>query len=355
MNHKKQLLCGLAALLLCTGMLGGCGKKEQSEQETEKPAASEAAPESAADAETSAAPADQAAPAEAKAALQAFLDGCINRDIGAVEAAADYRGMLSAYSGGDFTDAEWQEAAGGMLFGAFDSYEIGEGSSPYQELVDYNTNIKQFLKNAEEGADPADDEVINRCIAFLRSSFSPADAMSVFPVTLLSEGDAQTDTMKLVLVDGSWKIDLCEGVLQRIMYLRKSRTNRVRDVNTAASVLLETASAALSQMSEEGIDTSVLSGEYYFTAAEFELVNQPDTMQTEDEVLTELRRRIKRDDPDIAGCMNSAVRISGGSCTAAAAEILYDSDSLFGSAPAATDAEQAESVKDIRAALAAAG
>lgn len=228
MNHAKTMMCSLAAMLLCAGMLTGCGNKTQTETEAEASvSAADAAPESSAETTQEPEPEEQTGTpeqfSEAQAVLTGFLEGCLSHDVAAVDAAGDYRGMLCAFSGETLTDEEWQTEAAGWLFDAFDSFEIGTGSGSETELAAYNTEITQFLTETEEQPDPDDDEQTLRCIAYLRDSFRQAEDCCIFPVTLYSEGDAQTDTLKLVQTEGSWKIDLCEGVMQRILINRAYR------------------------------------------------------------------------------------------------------------------------------------
>lgn len=227
MNHAKAMMCSLAAMLLCAGMLAGCGNRTQTETGAEASvSAADAAPEKAAETQEPATEEQNEAPDHleaARAVLAGFLEGCLSHDVAAVDAAADYRGMLSAFSGETFTDEEWQTEAADWLFDAFDSYEIGTGSSSAEELETYNTGMRQVLTELEEHPDPDDDAETLRCIAYLKDTFREAEGFCSFPVTLSSEDGAQTDTLKLVQTEGSWKIDLCEGVVKRIAMNRMYR------------------------------------------------------------------------------------------------------------------------------------
>lgn len=358
MNHGKRLLCGLAALLLCAGMLSGCGKKTQTESEAENaPASSAAEPESSA--EDGADPEQDAEAAakntaEAEEVLKDFLDGCLNHDLAAVDAAGDYRSLRAAISGTEFSDAEWQEEASGWLFDAFESYEIGAGSSRYQDLMDYDAGIRKFLNAEAENPDPADSDETLRCIAYLQDAYKRPEGYCEFPVTLKSGDGEQTDTLRLVKVEDKWQLELCESVVQQIAYNRARRDAFVGEANLTAEALYETVSNSLAEMSAQGIDVTVLSGDYLFTAADFELVNQPQTIRSEEEVLTELRRYIKRDAPEAAKCANTAIRMENGTCTAAAAETSFADGSFFGMHPSRADALTSMTTENISAALEAA-
>ena len=273
MNHGKRLLCGLAALLLCAGMLSGCGKKTQTESEAENaPASSAAEPEtSAEDGPDPEQDAEAAAKntAEAEEVLKGFLDGCLNHDLAAVDAAGDYRNLRAAISGKAFSDAEWQEEASGRLFDAFESYEIGAGSSRYQDLMDYDAGIRKFLNAEAENPDPADSDETLRCIAYLQDAYKRPEGYCEFPVTLKSGDGEQTDTLRLVKVEDKWQLELCESVVQQIAYNRARRDAFVGEANLTAEALYETVSDSLAEMSAQGIDITVLSGDYLFNRSGF--------------------------------------------------------------------------------------
>ena len=361
MIFLKRTLCCLAGMLLLAGMLTGCGAKEDAAESTADTASSS---ESAQDEEKGTEPApEQMAENEAasRGVLEHFLEGCRQKDLDAVLAVADYRGLLLEPYQDSYSEEQFREDLSSMLFSHFDSYEIGELTSKYQDLVRYNTDVSSLRKVIEATEENPYDPQAAALLQFLRKNLKAADQRCVYAVTVSSDGVQETDEIALNCIDGKWMVDLVPQAAGELLQCGSCGLSRADYAGAEAAKLFDAAARALSEMrteNESGLSYALRTlpaGAYSFTGPELAAAEQPASVADEADFQAELCRRVRELCPELTQFAELAISIGeDGTCSAAAAGVLYEEGMRYGICPP-EDGEAADSaVQSIGDALKAA-
>lgn len=376
MKQTKRMLCALSALVLAASLMSGCG---ESSTETAENSVSEAVveettvPEETEEtepAETDAADADDKDDAdeketaktgssasepvelsdkqlqEARKVVEQFMDGCKNNDADAILSATNLGDAFKLMLGEEYTEEELKEELA-ELFDIVESYEIGEGRSDTEALVQYNESVAELLEEAEAELNDEDLEEEDAAeIQMVLDLLKPLDGIAVFPVTVTdTDGTEETEDIYVVLTDGKWTLDLML-VDAMIGYVDTSETY---SANNAAKSVYNAMNTSLVDLDSEDVDVLQLDGDYSFTGEDFEDLTRPDSGNGDSAaVMKQLNYKVTLYFADIADLEAISVHFEDGICTAVAVET---GDGGFGAYPNPID-EDGDEITSIEDAFA---
>lgn len=227
LNWKKGACC-IAAVMLCAGMMTGCGNADSTSAGTESVSSADASAESKADEQNAANAAAEADTdsdedtADAEEILKVFLDGCRNNDLDAVLEVADYQGLYQALEGSAFSEDAFRQEMQANLCDMIDDYSINEVTSKPEDLDTFNMGVKSFIEELHTEPETPDNEQTLRLVEYARDTVKPADARIAFSVTINHDGTDSEGEYVLIRIGDKWQLDL---ITETVMLIYLNREN----------------------------------------------------------------------------------------------------------------------------------
>ncbi len=357
---RKQLIC-IAAALLLTGSVSGCGKSSKpesaAEQTTDSAAEStvpiRAVTASADDADFS----DALAEMDAVAAAMAANDGEKFVELLGVRHIVDVQMDVQELSSGrtvtsDDRDRAYEQITASLPVepgGNSAEYSVGEPEER-NDLSILSAAVMSDISDGLRGREDADGQKLLDC---MRELFWFDGAYSI-PITLKSPGASEhTVCLYLLHDDAGWHPD---GTRLPMMYGYATKM-RLAEANEAAKTLRYALISAMTDLNAEDQDLTLLNGEYCFSGDDFANAQAPDSHETADDMLAYLMYEAPFYYKDAVRAGKVMFRIKDGDVTALALEYgeLPDREEMrtypvYGSAPEAVSSDafrSASSLEDI--------
>lgn len=344
----RRILCAVSALLLAGSLMTACGTQDDAGEDNRLLTETETLPIEADAESTDTASADGTAAsavtttaaetaslddsdiAAARAAAEQFWESCLQGDADAMLAGTNLAETLPLMFAEDEIDGMLAELRESLLeiSDVLVSYELGEGAVDAELLAQYNEAV-ELLRGELADLDEVPDEAMLQWLV-------PLDGICVFPVTVTeSNGTVSTENMTVVQQDGKWSVDILLMEILSELMLSYVDVSETQSANIAAKSLDNAALAALTDLDAEGMDLSLLQGDYMLTGDDFASAVKVTDPQTESQALAAMQYRVMLYFSDAALLDAVMLRIENGICTAAAVE----KNGAFGTYPYPADAE----------------
>lgn len=345
----KRILCAVGALLLAGSLMTACGSQDDTGAEDRLPAETETVPietdagstdttsadETTAASDVTTTAAETASPddsdiAAARAAAERFLESCLQGDADAMLAETNLAETLPLMFSEDEIDgmlAELRESLSEMS-DMLAGYELGEGAADDELLAQYNEAVEALREELKDWDEVSDEAMLQWLV--------PLDGICVFSVTITeSNGTVSTEDITVVQQDGKWSVDILLMEILSDLMISYTDVSETQSANMAAKHLDNAALAALADLDAEGMDLSLLQGDYMLTGDDFAAAVKVTAPQTESQALAAMQYRVMLYFSDAASLDAVMLRIEDGVCTAAAVE----KDGAFGTYPYPADAD----------------
>ena len=385
MKRTSRTLAGMLALMLCAGMLSGCGDSQQQAADTRSmiTVQDDAAAEDdqrgdlngdglqdVTDAQLlmryyvsntlSNKPlawaelignAPKTDPKEkdkqaAEKTMKNFLDATVEGDAAKVFQYSGMGDMLRMMSKSTKTDEELINDPN-FTINKIESYTMGEAVEAPEALAEYQKAYEEGTAKARAVFANSNSAASELRMAYMTLSLlKPATKLYQCNVSMTNEGKINTSDLMIVCDDrGEWRVDLGVNAALSNYTEKANRTS----LNTSASGLSKAVNSAVIDLDEKenGI-LPLLEGDYTWTGAEIasaESVTYDSTLITRDTAEALLKKQVQNYFEKAADLEYVSFRVKDGICTAAAIQMKLSTGSEIGVYPQ-TDIPAGTSVTD---------
>ena len=384
MRRTSRTLAGMLALMLCAGMLSGCGDTQQQAADTRSmiTVQDDAAAEDdqrgdlngdglqdvtdaqllmryyvsntlsnkpLAWAELSG-NAPKTDPKEkdkqaAEKAMKNFLDATVEGDALKVFQYSGMGDMLRMMSKSTKTDEELINDPN-FTINKIESYTMGEAVEAPEALAEYQKAYEEGTAKARAVFANSNSAASELRMAYMTLSLlKPATKLYQCNVSMTNEGKTNTSDLMIVCDDrGEWRVDL--GVQTSLN--RYNERSRKASANSAASTLQKALSSAIVDFDSMGMDVKVLDGDYTWTGAEIKTVGAVsyDVKNiTKENAALMLKAQLLKYFDRAGDLVNISFRVKNGSIDSTAVEMHFSSGNVIGVYPQ-TDIPAGTSVTD---------
>lgn len=280
--------------------------------------------------------------------LEKLMDGMVQHDVDALLTYSDLREIMQLGADGGLTEeelrAELEEESSGI-----ESYEILGGIEDSAALARYNKEITELRKGAEEALAEETDAEARAEMARMLRMFQTLDALCVFEVQAMVDGEPETETLYVACKNGRWYVD----TLIVSMVLEFVTVSKQSVANMAARSVYNAFNSAAIDLDLEDYPVGKLDGDYYFTGADFENLTRPGASKnlTEQEMLNAMCDQAALYFSEITELSEIAVHLDGGVCRYSAVGTDYEDTVWFGCYPNRINAADQDSITTIAQAL----
>ena len=372
MRRTSRTLAGMLALMLCAGMLSGCGDTQQQAADTRSmiTVQDDAAAEDdqrgdlngdglqdVTDAQLlmryyvsntlSNKPlawaelignAPKTDPKEkdkqaAEKTMKNFLDATVEGDAAKVFQYSGMGDMLRMSIGTTKTDEELINDPD-FTINRIDSYTIGEVTEEPEKLKEYQDAYETAMVNVRKAFGDTDASAQELRTAYMAATIlKPVTKLYSCPVTTTRNGKESSETIMVACDDrGEWRVDL--GVQTSLN--RYNERSRKASANSAASTLQKALSSAIVDFDSMGMDVKVLDGDYTWTGAEIKTVGAVsyDVKNiTKENAALMLKAQLLKYFDRAGDLVNISFRVKNGSIDSTAVEMHFSSGNVIGVNP----------------------
>ena len=269
----------------------------------------------------------------AEKAMKRFLDASVEGD---AEKILKYSGMgdlMRLLTGSTKTDEELVNDPS-FTVNQIEAYTIGEVQEDPEALAEYQDLYTKSLAEAKNTFANKKAEASELRMAYLvQTILKPVEKMYKCHVSITADGETRENDLNVACDDkGEWRVDLGANAA----LANYSERSKIAAANSAASSLYKGITSVLVDMDEEGIDVSVLNGDYTLTGAQVAAIDGVDynvNNITKEQALDLLMVRLNHYFSAATTLEQMSFRIQDGSCIATAVEKKLSDKSFIGSYP----------------------
>ena len=219
-----------------------------------------------------------------------------------------------------------------------ESYTLGEVKEDAEALAEYQRLYEQSTADARNAFANKNSEASELRMAYLvMTLLKPVTKMYSCHVSMTSEGKTnEADLLIPCDENGEWRVDFgVQAALTSYLALSKKEA-----AGSAANNLSKALTSALVDFDEQGIDVSVLDGDYTLSGSDFKnlgAVSYSVSAITKEEALALLKIRVRSYYSAVSELESVSFRLKDGCCVAAAAEKRFGDETFIGSYPKLAD------------------